>query len=34
MSSISANFNPTAIPAGDTVWFSGAFQPTVRSWFG
>ncbi len=24
MSSISANFNPTAIPAGDTVWFNAA----------
>src|SRR5947209_6455693 len=26
VSSITANFNGTAIPAGDTVWFSGAFQ--------
>jgi hypothetical protein len=25
-SSIVANFNPTAIPAGDTVWFDGAFK--------
>src|SRR5262249_24230368 len=25
-SSITANFNGTAIPAGDTLWFSGAFQ--------
>jgi hypothetical protein len=25
-SSISANFNPTAIPAGDTVWFDSEFK--------
>jgi hypothetical protein len=26
VSSIAANFNGTAIPAGDTIWFSGSFQ--------
>ena len=26
VSSIAANFNGTAIPAGDTVWFSSVFQ--------
>jgi hypothetical protein len=28
LSSIAANFNPTAIPAGDTLWFNAAFKAT------
>src|SRR5690348_4058000 len=26
LSSITSNFNGTAIPAGDTLWFNGAFK--------